>query len=153
MRKVLCTVNAAQIGDDHKKALESSLRSNYAKCLTANEKLLIIWCELPSDQGYTSYEQPCVSLVVIEAQDGLNQAVREDMLAACAADWSKICGIALERLMISVFDASQFADYMLANQRRMSLPGRIRFALHMGTSLLRSKSSRGLLVFSPNLGA
>ena len=152
MKKALCTVNAEQVNDSHKKALESALRSNYAKHLSVTEKLRIVWCELPSDQGFTSYEQPCVSLVVIEAQDGLDQAVREQMLADCAGDWSKITGIALERLMISVFDEAQFAIYLSANQRRMSLLGRARFALHMVASLVRSKATRGLLVFSPNIG-
>lgn len=152
MKKVICTVNAEQVGDSQKKALETALRSNYAKYLSATEKLTIVWCELPADQGFTSYEQPCVSLVVIEAPDGLEQVVREQMLADCAADWSKVTGIAPERLMISVFDASEFAFYMAANQRRLSLVGRIRFALHMASSFLRSKTSRGLLVFNPNLG-
>lgn len=151
MRKILCTVQAEQVGDNHKRALESALRLHYSSYLSAADKLAIIWCELPSDQGFTNFEQPCVSLVVIEAQDGLDQVAREKMLSACASDWSKITGIAMERLMISVFDEAQFAVYMAANQRRMSPLGRIRFAFHMVASLMRSKTTRGLLVFKPNL--
>lgn len=152
MKKVVCTVNADQVGDDHKHALESAFRSNYARHLSPRERLTIIWCELPADQGFTNYEQPCVSLVVIEAKDGLGQAAREAMLSACAADWARITGVSSERLMISVFDETQFAVSMAANRGRMSLWGRIRFAAHMATSLLRSRATRGLLAFNPNLG-
>ncbi|GAA5315173.1 MAG: hypothetical protein AseanaTS_03770 [Candidatus Pelagadaptatus aseana] len=153
MRKILCTVNPEQVSDVHKKSLESALRSNYAKHLSESESLTIVWCELPTAQGFTSYEQPCVSLVVIEAQDDLDQDVRENMLSECAADWSEITGITLERLMISVFDETVFSEYMAANQRRLSLMGRIQFSRHMLVSLLRSKMTRGLLIFSPNVGS
>lgn len=152
MKKVICTVNAEQVGDGQKKSLETALRSNYARHICAKEKLTIVWCELPANQGFTNYEQPCVSLVVIEAPDDLEQTVREQMLSDCATDWSKVTGSAPERLMITVFDASEFAFYMAANQRRLSLAGRIRFALHMATSFIRSKARRGLLVFNANLG-
>lgn len=153
MRKVLCTVDGEQVGDDQKKALESAFRANYAEHLSATDKLTVIWCELPANQGYTNYQQPCVSLIVIEASDGLDQPIREAMLSACAADWARITGIAQEQLMISVFDATAFAEYLAANQRRMSAAGRIRFAAHMLVSLLRSKFARGLLAFNPNLGS
>ena len=152
MKKILCTVNTNQVHDLHKKALQTALQANYAKHLSATERLSVIWCELPPEQGYTSYEQPCVSLVVIEAQDGLEQNVREAMLSDCAADWATITGIELERLMISVFDESHFSAYMAANQRRLSLLGRVRFSMHLAISLLRSKVQRGLLAFNPNLG-
>ena len=153
MRKVLCTVNPEQVNDSHKKSLEKVLRSNYAKHISESEKLTIVWCELPSDQGYTNYEQPSVSLVALEAQDGLDQKVREAMLYDCAVDWSNITGIPLERLMITVFDETAFAEYMSANQRRLSLKGRLRFALHMALSLVRSKVTRGMLIFNPNMGS
>ena len=153
MKKILCTVNPEQINDEHKVSLQSALRLNYQKHLSASEKLVFIWCELPPAQGFTNYELPCVSLVLIECKDGLDQHVRESMLFDCATNWSNITGIAMERLMISVFDETHFASYMAANQGRLSLMGRIRFALHMAISLLRSKRSRGLLVFNANVGA
>ena len=152
MRKVLCTVNADQVTDELKKALESALRTNYVKHISPSHKLRIIWCELPVAQGFTSYEQPCVSLVVIEAQNNLDQHVREKMLSDCAADWARVTEIPLERLMISVFDQDQFSAYLTANQQRLSPIGRLRFGLHVASSLVRSKAARGLLVFSPNLG-
>ena len=152
MRKTLCTVDGSRISDSLKKKLESAFRTNYACHISASEKLTVIWCELPLSQGFTNYEQPCVSLIVIEARDGLDQATRETMLADCAADWARITGISQERLMISVFDATEFADYMAANQRRLSAFGRLRFLIHMLISLIRSKASRGVLAFNPNLG-
>ena len=153
MRKVLCTVDGSQISDSQKKELENAFRTNYAQHISASEKLTVIWCELPASQGFTNYEQPCVSLIVIEARDGLDQAIRETMLADCAAEWARITQIPQERLMISVFDATEFGDYMAANQRRLSAFGRLRFVTHMLISLMRSKASRGLLAFNPNLGS
>lgn len=153
MRKILCTIDGSQISDSLKKKLEAAFRTHYARHLTPSEKLTILWCELPAEQGFTNYEQPCVSLIVIEAQDGLDQAARERMLADCARDWSRITRIPQDRLMISVFDASEFADYMAANQRRLSGFGRIRFVTHLLFSLMRSKASRGVLAFHPNLGS
>ena len=154
MRKIVCTVNAGQVNDEHKKELQTALRSNYAKHLSASESLFIVWCELPTAQGYTCYEHPSASLFIIEAQAGLDQKHREQMLAACAADCSRITGIALGSLVFSVFDEPQFARMMSANQqRRLSLVGRIRFGYHMVVSLLRSKVTRGLWVFNANLGA
>lgn len=153
VKKVLCTVDADQVSDVQKKALEAALKANYSNHLSATERLSILWCELPPAQGFTNYAQPCVSLVVIEAQDGLDQQRREAMLGDCAADWARVTGIPLERLMISVFDATEFALYMQANQRRLSAWGRLRFGLHMLRSLLLSKARRGVLAFHPNLGA
>lgn len=153
MRKIVCTVNADQVNDEHKKELQTALRANYATHLSASESLIIVWCELPTAQGYTCYEHPSASLFIIEAQAGLDQKNREQMLAACAADCARITGIALASLVLSVFDEAQFARMMSANQqRRLSFIGRIRFGYHMVVSLLRSKVTRGLWVFNANLG-
>ena len=152
MKKVLCTVDPSQVSDGQKKTLQAMLRENYAKHLAPDTRLSIVWCELPAEQGFTNYEQPCVSLVVIEAEDGLDQARREAMLTDCAQGWSELTGISSERLMISVFDASVFARYMAANQQRMSGAGRLRFASRMLKQFLVSKIRRGMLVFNANLG-
>lgn len=152
MSKVLCTVNPDLVSDAHKKALEAMLRANVANILRDDSRVSVLWCELPADQGFTNYEQPCVSLVVIEAEDGLGQARREAMMGACAESWSEVTGIPSERLMISVFDRSVFSRYMAANQQRMSGLGRIRFALHVARQFAVSKLRRGVLAFHANLG-
>jgi len=152
MKKILCTVDSELVGDVQKKALETMFRLNYKTYLSSSENTIIVWCELPAAQGYTNYKQPCVSLVVIEAQDGLDQKKREMMLLNCSEAWSTITGTAQDSLMISVFDKPQFDSYMSANQQRLSLLGRLRLLRHITFSFLRSKATRGLLVFNSNVG-
>ncbi|MGB1580435.1 MAG: hypothetical protein ACPHER_02885 [Nevskiales bacterium] len=150
MNKILCTVQAGQFSDAQIKTLEALLRRHYAS-LVSTGPVSVIWGLIPKGQAYTDYQPSQSSLVTMECAVGFSQEKRVALLQACAQDWLAETGQHSDHLLLSLVEADRFKQLLDSNQDRLSPLGRLQFVLHMLTSLLRSKLSKGYLSFNPNL--
>ena len=150
MNKILCTVQASQFSDGQIKTLEAILRRHYAE-FVSSDRAAVIWCIIPQGQAYTDYQPSQSSLVTMECEIGFPQEKRIALLKRCAGDWLDVTGQHKDHLMLALVEADKFKLLLDSNQQRLSPFGRLQFVLHMFTSLLVSKFSKGYLSFSPNL--
>lgn len=150
MSKILATIQSGQFSDTQIRQLEAAVLKQAAQTLGPGRRN-IVWCLIPEGQAYTRYEASRSSLLTIEAQNGLNQEKRVALLKACEQEWTAITGQHSDQVMLAVLDQDKFSELLAANQQRLSRWGRLRFNLHLLTSLIRSKLSRGYLSFNPNL--
>ncbi len=148
--KILATVQEGQFGNDQIKALEATLRRNYAEHVSAT-RVTVIWCVIPKGQAFTNYQRSQSSLVSMECVVGFPQDRRVTLLQACERDWTAITGQNSDQVMLSLIEADVFNNVLDGNRLRLSKAGNLKLQWHMLTSLLRSKLGKGYLSFRPNL--
>lgn len=148
--KTLATVQEGQFSNDQIKALEATLRRNYAEHVSA-ARITVIWCVIPGGQAFTNYRPSQTSLISMECDAGFPQDGRVKLLHACEHDWTAITGQSPDQVMLSLIEADVFNDVLDGNRLRLSKAGNLKLQWHMLTSLLRSKLGKGYLSFRPNL--
>ncbi|MDB5973865.1 MAG: hypothetical protein JWR07_625 [Nevskia sp.] len=148
--KILATVQEGQFNNDQIKALEATLRRNYAEHVST-VRITVIWCVIPSGQAFTNYQPSQSSLISMECDGGFPQDGRVKLLHACEHDWTTITGQNPDQVMLSLIEADVFNDVLDGNRVRLSKAGNLKLQWHMLTSLLRSKLGKGYLSFRPNL--
>lgn len=148
--RILATVQEGQFSDDQIKALEATLRCNYAEHVSA-VRITVIWCVIPRGQAFTNYQPSQSSLISMECDVGFSQDSRVKLLHDCERDWTTITGQNPDQVMLSLIEADVFNDVLDGNRLRLSKAGNLQLQWHMLTSLLRSKLRKGYLSFCPNL--
>ena len=119
MRKIICSVQAGKLDRDLIPSLEAALKRIYREQFDAAHRVVVLWCEVPQGQGFTEGRLSDVSWVMVEVDDGLDQAAREKAMQAMANEWARIARVSTEKLMITLSDSSVFNQYLAANRRRI----------------------------------
>jgi hypothetical protein len=148
--KILATVQEGQFGNEQIKALEATLRRNYAENVSA-ARITVIWCVIPAGHAFTNYQPSQSSLISMECDVGFPQDSRVKLLHACERDWTAITGQSPDQVMLSLIEADVFKHVLDGNRLRLSNGGNLKLQWHILTSLLRSKLVNGYLSFRPDL--
>lgn len=149
MYKILCTVHEGSFNRAGLLQLEAALTRRYAQLF--GEAPVLLWCELPRGQGFTEGRPSDVSFVMVEVEDGLDQARREAAMLALAQDWASVAGVGIEKLMITLADRSVFALYLRANRERLRPLSRPWYLVSTLAGLWSSKRREGYLALRANL--
>lgn len=148
MRKILCSTQAGQFARDRIPALEAVLKRSYAGHFGVEP--FVIWCEVPRGQAYTAGRPSDTCWLMLEVSDGLDQAIREHAMLAIAGDWAHAAGVPVERLMVTLCDASLFAEYLAANRNRLRPLPRLWYTLRMLAGLWASRRRDGYASIAAN---
>lgn len=141
MAKIICTVPAHRFQGEEILALEAMLKQEYQLLFGKKHKPTMIWYPLPEGQGYTAGEQAELHLLMIEVDNGLDQALREQGLFAFAGAWHRATGVPEDKIMATLCDSDKLKEYLRANPKRLRAVSRPGFVIgtlvHLATSKLR----------------
>ena len=149
MRKLICSVQEGHVPRQRIPDLEIALKRAYADHFGAVP--LVIWCEVPRGQGYTEGRLSDVSWLMVETADGLAQPRREAAMTALAREWSRVAGVPIERLMITLCDRKVFDTYLAANRNRLRPLSRPLYLLKLLLQIRASRQRDGYASIAANL--
>lgn len=150
MKKSLITIQQQQFNTQQLHQLQALVIKLYAEYIS-DERLVVIFCEIPSGQAYTNYATSRSSIVSAECIEEFPQEKRVAFLKTLSAEWVKITGQTPHELMLSLVETPLFKQIISSNQRRLSMSGRIKFIGHILSNFVRSKRQQNILLFQPNL--
>lgn len=142
MRKILCSIQQGSVGKARIPALESTLHRKYAEHF-AGTKPLVLWAEAPRGQAYTEGRLSDTAWLMIEVPDGTDQAHREKAMLDIAGEWARVAGIPVEKMLVTLCDASLFREYLAGNSARMRLLPRLGYLLRTALGALTSRRRDG----------
>lgn len=138
------------IGRDRIPRLEAVLRRHYAEHVGADQAVFVIWCEVPRGQAYTEGRLADGAWLMVEVEDGLDQARRERGMLAIGGEFARAAGLEAERMMVTLCDSALFGQYLKANSARMRALPRIGYLLRTLAGLWSSRRRDGFASISAN---
>ncbi len=150
MRKVLCTIHEGQISKPQIHDLEAMIKRIYRDRINSEQRLLVVWTELPRGQGFTEAKPSRVSWVMAEVDDHLDQQTREVAMHTIADEWARIAKVSTGNLMLTLSDTSQFTRLAQAMQQRIAPGARLSYMLKLLTHLIVTKFRQGYFAMKAN---
>ncbi|MDN5201277.1 hypothetical protein QQ008_07890 [Fulvivirgaceae bacterium BMA10] len=147
MKKILITISEGQFSKRQILSLESLIRQNYKTHISA-DPLLVIWNQVPAGNIFHDYKNGQPSILVIESNENIEQHQRVEMFEACTRDWLQITGQRIDQLIISVLDTPVFNKLLQRNSKHLTIPGKVKYFLRLGTDLLSSRTFKGYYTFN-----
>jgi hypothetical protein len=151
MATIVCTYHAGTLATAGVRALEAELRRVYRDQLGPDHRVRVLWCELPEGQAFTAGRASDVTYLLVEVADGLEPARREAALHALAGALATGACVPVERVMVTVADASVFARFLAAYRGRIRPRSRPWFLVTTLYGLWRSRRRDGYLSIRANL--
>ena len=82
MRKVMCTIHEGQISPPQIHDLEAMIKRVYCDQINSEQRLFVVWTEMPKGQGFTEAKPFRVSWDMVEVDDNFDQQKRETAMQA-----------------------------------------------------------------------
>lgn len=150
MRKVMCTIQEGQISKPQIHDLEAMIKRIYRDQINGEQRLLVVWTEMPRGQGFTEAKPSRVSWVMVEVDDHLDQQTREAAMTAISDEWARIANVSTGNLMLTIADTSQFSRLAQAMQQRIAPGARLSYMLKLLTHLIVMKLRHGYFAMKAN---
>ncbi|MFI1918199.1 hypothetical protein [Nocardia sp. NPDC020380] len=150
MRRILCTIQQGSLAQSQYRAAEQALADSYRQSLGSDDRIVVVWCEIPPGQSYTENRPSSMSWVLTETSDGLDATRREAAMRAMSNAWNAITGAGPNDLMLALVDSSLFDRYLSLNQARIRPAARPLFLLRTVSHLVASRLTRGRLAIAAN---
>jgi len=150
MRKALCTIHEGQISQVQIHGLEAMIKKVYRERINSEQRLLVVWTEMPKGQGFTNAKPSRVSWVMVEVDDHLDQEKRETAMKAISDEWARIAEVSAGNLMLTMSDTSQFSRLGQAIQQRIAPGARPIYMLKVLTNLIAAKLRYGYFAMKAN---
>lgn len=150
MRKVLCTIHEGQISKPQIHDLEAMIKRIYRDRINGEQRLLVVWTELPRGQGFTEAKPSRVSWVMAEVDDHLDQQTREAAMHTIADEWARIAKVSTGNLMLTLCDKSLFSRNSQAFRQRIAPGARLSYKLKLLTHLIVTKFRQGYFAMKAN---
>jgi hypothetical protein len=149
MAKILCSIQQGTVDAGRIPALEAALHRQYATHF-GGARPLVIWAEVPHGQAYTEGRLAEGAWLMVEVPDGTDQARREKAMLEMAAEWARIAGMAVEKMMVTLCDSTLFAEYLEANRSRLGSLHRAWYTLKVIAWIVRSRRRHGYAAIGVN---
>ena len=150
MRKALCTIHEGQISQVQIHSLEAMIKKVYRERINSEQRLLVVWTEMPKGQGFSEAKPSRVSWVMVEVDDQLDQEKRETAMKAISDEWARIAEVSTGNLMLTMSDTSQFSRLGQAIQQRIAPGARPIYMLKVLTNLIAAKLRYGYFAMKAN---
>ena len=150
MRKALCTIHEGQISQVQIHSLEAMIKKVYRERINSEQRLLVVWTEMPKGQGFSEAKPSRVSWVMVEVDDHLDQEKRETAMKAISDEWARIARVSAGNLMLTMSDTSQFCRLGQAIQQRIAPGARPIYMLKVLTYLIAAKLRYGYFAMKAN---
>ena len=150
MRKAMCTIHEDQISKPQIHDLEAMIKSVYRDQINSEQRLLVVWTEMPRGQGFTEAKPSRVSWVIVEVDDHFDQQRREAAMKTISDEWARIAKVSTGNLMLTIGDTSQFSRLAQAMQQRIAPGARLSYMLKLMTRLILSKLRNGYFEMKAN---
>jgi hypothetical protein len=150
MRKVMCTIHEGQISKPQIHDLEVMIKRVYRDRINSEQRLFLVWTEMPMGQGFTEAKPSRVSWVMVEVDDHFDQQKREAAMKTISEEWARIAKVSTGNLMLTIADTSQFSRLAQAMQERIAPGARLGFILKLIIRLILSKLRNGYFEMKAN---
>jgi hypothetical protein len=146
----MCTIHEGQISKPQIHDLEAMIKRVYRDRINGEQRLLVVWTEMPRGQGFTEAKPSRVSWVMVEVDDHLDQQKREAAMKTISEEWARIAKVSTGNLMLTIADTSQFSRLAQAMQQRIAPGARLSYMLKLMTHLIVTKLRHGYFEMKAN---
>jgi hypothetical protein len=146
----MCTIHEAQISKPQIHDLEAMIKRVYRDQINSEQRLLVVWTEMPRGQGFTEAKPSRVSWVMVEVDDHFDQQKREAAMKTISDEWARIAKVSTGNLMLTISDTSQFSRLAQAFQQRIAPGARLSYMLKLMTHLIVTKLRHGYFAMKAN---
>ena len=150
MQKVMCTIHEGQISNPQIHDLEAMIKRVYRDQINSEQRLFVVWTEMPRGQGFTEAKLSHVSWVMVEVNDHFDQQKREAAMKTISDEWARIAKVSTGNLMLTIADTTQFSRLAQAMQQRIVPGARLSFILKLMAHLILSKLRHGYFEMKAN---
>ncbi|MGL6236394.1 MAG: hypothetical protein ACRC20_13730 [Segniliparus sp.] len=150
VRRIVCTVPEGRLSDGVRRELEAVVRRRSREFFGADGWTAVLWRTVPSGQMFADGRPAAGSVVVVEADDGFDQARREEALRAISGDWAAVTGTGERHLLLAIVDSSALARQQARERGRFRGPWGAWFFARIAASLAASALRRLPLAIPAN---
>lgn len=151
MAKIICTIPQDSLSNDEILETQEQLAGAYSELFPESAKPTVFWSLLPSGQSYVAGQAGNIYLALVEVDEDLDQAVRENAMLSFTQTFAAAMNISFEKPMVTFVDSPKLGEYMKANRDRLHWLRKPLFLLTSIFHALSSSKKRGFASIRTNL--